>query len=182
MDLREKKTKRSIQNAFLQLRAHKPLEKITVKELAELAEISKATFYLHYEDIFDLSRRMQRAVIEEILNSLIEQYALLFHAPRLPQILTEAIIAHQSLIDILFSGGQDAALPAQLEQGLREYVFGQTPGAREDVKWNVLLTYQVYGAWYAYMDSRKRFGHGPTLDVLNDISTVLFDAFIGSEL
>ena len=31
MDLREKKTRRSIQNAFLQLRAHKPLERITVK-------------------------------------------------------------------------------------------------------------------------------------------------------
>ena len=46
MDLRVKKTRRSIINAFLMLRANKPLEKITVKELAELAMINKATFYL----------------------------------------------------------------------------------------------------------------------------------------
>ena len=55
MDLREKKTKRNIRNAFIELRAKKPLERISIKELAELAEISKATFYLHYKDIYDLS-------------------------------------------------------------------------------------------------------------------------------
>ena len=51
MDLRVEKTKRSIINAFLNLRSRKPLEKITVKELSEIAQINKATFYLHYHDI-----------------------------------------------------------------------------------------------------------------------------------
>ena len=40
MDLRTEKTRRSIINAFLELRAKKPLEKITVKELSEKAEIN----------------------------------------------------------------------------------------------------------------------------------------------
>ena len=60
MDLREKKTKRNIRNAFIELRAKKPLERISIKELAELAEISKATFYLHYKDIYDLSENLQK--------------------------------------------------------------------------------------------------------------------------
>ena len=55
MDLRTERTKRSIINAFLELRSQKPLEKITVKELSELAFINKATFYTHYQDIYDLS-------------------------------------------------------------------------------------------------------------------------------
>ena len=38
MDLREKKTLRAIRTAFLQLRGQRPLEKITVKELCELAD------------------------------------------------------------------------------------------------------------------------------------------------
>lgn len=37
MDIRVKKTQRSIITAFMELRAHKPLEKITVKELCEKA-------------------------------------------------------------------------------------------------------------------------------------------------
>ena len=44
-----------MRNAFLQLRAKKDLERISVKELTQLAEVSKATFYLHYRDIYDLS-------------------------------------------------------------------------------------------------------------------------------
>ena len=66
MDLREKRTKRNIKNAFISLRKTKALERITVKELAELAEISKATFYLHYCDIYDLSDQLQKEVIQDI--------------------------------------------------------------------------------------------------------------------
>ena len=54
MDQREIKTKRAIKNAFLMLRAQKPIEKITIRELAALAEISKATFYLHYQNMTEL--------------------------------------------------------------------------------------------------------------------------------
>ena len=48
MDLRIQKTRAAIKSAFLELRRKKPIEKITVTELAKLAEINKATFYLHY--------------------------------------------------------------------------------------------------------------------------------------
>ena len=48
MDLRTERTKRSIANAFLELRKQKPIEKITVKELAELAFINKATCYVTF--------------------------------------------------------------------------------------------------------------------------------------
>ncbi len=39
MDLRVQRTQRNIINAFLQLRTKKPIEKITIKELSELAYI-----------------------------------------------------------------------------------------------------------------------------------------------
>ena len=55
MDLRTERTKRSITNAYLELRKQKPIEKITVKELSEVAFINKATFYTHYSDIYDLA-------------------------------------------------------------------------------------------------------------------------------
>ena len=51
MDLRVTKTQRAIRAAFLELREKKPLEKITVKELCQRAEIHKSTFYDHYADV-----------------------------------------------------------------------------------------------------------------------------------
>ena len=77
MDLRTKKTQRAIREAFLRLRAKKPLERITVKELVELAEISKATFYLHYQDIYDLSDQLQQEVIEATLAKITHPEAFL---------------------------------------------------------------------------------------------------------
>ena len=70
MDLRIERTKRSIINAFIELRAKKPLEKITVKELSELAYINKATFYSHFHDIYDLSEQLEEEAIMNILKNL----------------------------------------------------------------------------------------------------------------
>ena len=58
MDIRVKKTKRAIQKAFVALLREKPIEKITVKEIAERAEINKTTFYSHYETL-DGKRRLR---------------------------------------------------------------------------------------------------------------------------
>lgn len=54
-DLRIIKTKASIKREFMTLLQKKPVEKITVTELAEKALINKGTFYLHYQDIYNLS-------------------------------------------------------------------------------------------------------------------------------
>ena len=44
---------------------------ITVKELCELTDLNRGTFYLHYRDIYDLSEQMENEIIlkfEELLN------------------------------------------------------------------------------------------------------------------
>ena len=68
MDLRIQKTEHAIKNAFIELRSKKPLEKITVKELCELAMINKSTFYSHYEDIYALSETMEQETVASRLN------------------------------------------------------------------------------------------------------------------
>ena len=72
MDLRVVKTKRSIKAAFLELRRKKPIEKITVKELADLAMINKGTFYLHYQDIYNLSDEIENEFIDDIIKDVPE--------------------------------------------------------------------------------------------------------------
>ena len=173
MDLREQKTKKSIRNAFLELRAHKPLERITVKELAELAQISKATFYLHYQDIYDLSTRMQDDVIRRVLES-IERADLFMEDPTLFTMqLFSAFNAQQHLIDILFSGTQASVLPIRIESALKEHIFRILPNTRDDARFNIFLTYQIQGGYYAYSENRRRFGDRQVLDTLKEIMDLL---------
>ena len=69
-DLRIRKTETDIKNAFIELRAKKPLEKITVKELCDLALINKSTFYTHYEDIYALSETMEQETVSSIIGGI----------------------------------------------------------------------------------------------------------------
>ena len=74
MDIRIEKTENAIKNAFLEIRARKPLEKITVKELCACAQINKSTFYAHYQDIYALSEKLEQeiGIIWRILENIRE--------------------------------------------------------------------------------------------------------------
>ena len=42
------------QTSLLDLTKEKPINKITIAELSQQADIGRGTFYTHYEDIYDL--------------------------------------------------------------------------------------------------------------------------------
>ena len=79
-DLRITKTLRSIKEAFSALIITKPVNHITVTELAKKAEISKGTFYLHYLDIYDLYNGLVTEVANKIA-ACFNPYPDLFAAP-----------------------------------------------------------------------------------------------------
>lgn len=64
-------TKKIIKEVFLELLKQKPINKITVKELCENADINRATFYSHYKDLFDLLSKIEHET-NSYLNELID--------------------------------------------------------------------------------------------------------------
>lgn len=173
MDLREKKTKRNIKDAFLQLRAHKPLERITVKELSEIAEISKATFYLHYKDIYDLSEQLQDEIIQKILENISHPDLFLSDTSQFTHELFHAFCSYQSLTEILFSDGQSSILPLRIEQGIKEFIIKTFPNIKHNAQFNIQLSYQIYGAYFAYHENHKSFGSENVLETLSEINSKL---------
>lgn len=72
-DLRVRYTKKVIQEAFWKLLQEKPLARITVKEVCDLAEINRGTFYKHYLDCYDLMDKLQDEAIanfESLLDTI----------------------------------------------------------------------------------------------------------------
>ena len=123
MDRREIKTKRSIKNAFLKLRSKKEIEQITIRELAEEAEISKATFYLHYRDIYDLSDTLGNEIIENLVKGISNSDNIIEDPAAFTRELAFAFLAQKNIIDILFSGSREYKLADQIEQSIRTLVF-----------------------------------------------------------
>ena len=62
VDLRIKRTQKSIKNAFYELIEEKGFDHISVKDITERAMISRNTFYLHYNDKF-AQQNLRRACV-----------------------------------------------------------------------------------------------------------------------
>ena len=63
---RVRKTKRAIRNAFAALLAEKDVNQITVKDIADRADINRKTFYNHYRGVYQ--------VMDEIENSIVDDF------------------------------------------------------------------------------------------------------------
>lgn len=70
-DLRVKKTKKAIRDAFCDMIMEMDYPDITVKELAARAMINRNTFYLHYASIEDLMQELQCEIIERFIKEKI---------------------------------------------------------------------------------------------------------------
>ena len=73
MDKRVVKTKRAIHAAMTKLLAGKPIEEITVTELAEAAEINRKTFHNYYSSVNMVAEEMEDEIVarfEETLRRL----------------------------------------------------------------------------------------------------------------
>lgn len=58
-DRRIRRTKRLLIQALTKLMQQKQVNEITVKELTDLADINRGTFYLYYKDIFDMLEKIE---------------------------------------------------------------------------------------------------------------------------
>lgn len=166
MDLREIKTKRAIKNAFIQLRTRKPLEKIKVKELCELAEVSKATFYLHYQDVYHLSQVLEEELILGFLKD-INGINVIDNVYECTIQLAHAFYAQKSMIDILFSRGRESILPLRVEKGIKDYVFEKHPELKEDMRFNIWLTDRIMGTYFVVNEYYDVYGLEKIVEVIN---------------
>ncbi|NQX45814.1 TetR/AcrR family transcriptional regulator [Paenibacillus tritici] len=69
MDRRIGKTRDAIFKAFISLMAEKNFEQITVNEIAERANVSRGTIYLHFVDKYDLLNQCIEQEMTELCNS-----------------------------------------------------------------------------------------------------------------
>lgn len=69
-DARVRYTRMMIQQAFLDLLKKKNISKITVKEICDIAQINRATFYKHYQDPYDVLEQFQNKAIQGLLDMI----------------------------------------------------------------------------------------------------------------
>lgn len=127
MDLRIKRTKNAVREAFLSLRRKKPIERITVTELAALAGINKATFYLHYADIYALSDEIEDMVIDEILADIGGFGGFAKDPQTCAREVLRAFVERRGELSAIFSGSRYGLFSQKIERRIKAALFESAP-------------------------------------------------------
>ncbi|MDR0297312.1 MAG: TetR/AcrR family transcriptional regulator [Streptococcaceae bacterium] len=114
LDSRKEKTRNRLRDAMTQLMREKPFEEISTTELVEVAQISRSSFYTHYQDKYELIEAYQRTLfstIEYIFDksnadfhaTILETYEFLAQNPIYAALLSEngSKIIHQFMLQQL---------------------------------------------------------------------------------
>jgi len=149
-DPRVLRTRRLIMDSFIELSSNKEFKDITIKDITTEAMINRATFYYHFEDIYDL---LEKALSEVLLVNLNEE---VYKTDQINEevfirILTAITNFQKSLSNRCHRGYEDTIariIREQLEIIFYKMLVKQTPTEdKEAPKINaVILSWGIYGA------------------------------------
>jgi AcrR family transcriptional regulator len=101
-DRRIRYTRMVLKQSLLTLMRDRPIEKITVKDICEMADINRGTFYTHFADPYDLLAQIENELMGEIIAS-IESSLKAEDISGLLEEIFESIVRNAELCKVLFS-------------------------------------------------------------------------------
>ena len=114
-----------LRESLIQLLHHKPISRITIKELCGCADVNRATFYNHYTDQFDLLKNIESEFIENI-NSYLDSFVLEVRETDLLQMVTkifEYIARNSELCRVLLGENGDIDFQTNIMRVISERVI-----------------------------------------------------------
>lgn len=112
LDARLRYTRMVIKNSFVELLKKKTINKITVKEICEMAEINRATFYKHYLDVYDLLEKIEQEFLTELQGNV--QQSIERNFKDTFTLILVSIKADSELYITLFSQNGDPLFPSRI--------------------------------------------------------------------
>ena len=113
-DARVRYTRRVLKESFLTLLREKPVNRITVKEVCELAELNRATFYAHYSDCFTLLASIEQELLDAFGQSL--SLVSSFDARALINAIYAMVGQHENACRVLiFNGASPSVLGRMID-------------------------------------------------------------------
>lgn len=118
-------TKSNLKEAFWSLYVQKPIDKITVKEITDIAGYNRGTFYLYYKDTYDVLAQIEDELLD-VVHSLITQWLkedalhnLSLHMAH----LMELGQTYSSYMGVLLSDKGDPMFASKLKGALRPLII-----------------------------------------------------------
>ena len=148
-DRRVRRTKKLLTQALTQLLQEKQINEITVRELTDLADMNRGTFYLYYKDIFDMLEKIEDGLFEALdeIVSLHEHDDVSRETKPILLDLFRFIEENQEMCRVLLSPHGDMNFLHRLNQVVREKCLRMWPNeeAKKDDTFDYHYSFVVFG-------------------------------------
>ena len=122
IDRRVRKTRKQLRECLIALLKEKKVQDITVRELTDMADLNRGTFYLHYKDVFDLLEKTEAELLADF-NTLVMKHDAADLKQRPFTVFHEVyslVYKNADLIEILIGENGDMNFVNRLKQLVRE--------------------------------------------------------------
>ncbi|WP_096201743.1 TetR/AcrR family transcriptional regulator [Bacillus sp. FJAT-45350] len=110
LDRRKKYTRMVLKNSLMKILKDKAISSVTVKELCELADINRSTFYSHYSDQYELLYKIEEEIIEDMLVTLNKyEFPVEEEALQMTEKMLEYIAENRDICQTLLSENGDTS-------------------------------------------------------------------------
>lgn len=148
-DRRVRRTKKMLTQALTQLLQEKQINEITVKELTDLADMNRGTFYLYYKDIFDMLDKVEDGLFEALdsIVSLHQKDDVLQQTKPFLLDLFRFIGDNREMCSVLLSPHGDMNFLHRLNEVLRQKCLQMWPHeqGKTDADFEYHYSFVVYG-------------------------------------
>lgn len=147
-DRRVRRTKALLLQSLIQLMETKDVKDISVKELSDLADINRGTFYLHYSDVYDMLAQLEDELFVEfyeIIDRTLKPDTAV-HAPRVTLLEIFSFLERHRLVARAMVGPHgDLAFVTRLKDLVKERLDSILIASRADCNGCYLEAFAVSG-------------------------------------
>jgi AcrR family transcriptional regulator len=153
VDPRIIRTKRMFKEALVSLlQENGDQSKLTVQKLADRAELNRATFYLHYQDIEDLKEQLVDEALKELTETIHPLYAENEGSPTPPIVsFLEHIYEHADLFNVMLESKEFRSRLFEIIVGIisarRETRKGKGRGPQVPIEIIASSTFGIVSWW-----------------------------------
>jgi AcrR family transcriptional regulator len=124
MDRRKKYTRMVLKESLMNLLKNKPISNITIKEICELADINRSTFYSHYSSQYDLLNAIEEEFIEDMVATLSQyNFSEEEEALKMTEKILEYIALKSDVCQTLLSENSDIHFQKKGMMITQEFIF-----------------------------------------------------------
>lgn len=182
-DRRVFKTKRAIRNAFAELLSEKDIDKITIKDIADRADINRRTFYSYYSGVYqiideienEICTTLEDALKEMELKKVLENPYEIFD--KLNTIINSDLDFYSHLLKINVNVNLASKIIELLKSEVKASIRNQID--MDDMKLEIMIDYSVSGMIAVYQNWFNSDRSKSIEDLAETISLIAFSGIKG---